>query len=426
MKINIEDLAIFGGEPVFEAPLHVGRPNIGDRDRLLERIHNVLDRRWLTNDGPYAKEFEERVCGLLGVRHCIVTASGTQGLAMAAMAAGLKGEVIVPSFTFVATAHALQWSGIRPVFADIDPRTHNLDPESVERCITASTTGIVGVHVWGRPCPVESLEKIASSHHLRLIFDAAHAFGCTYQGCKIGNFGDAEVFSFHATKFVNSLEGGAITTNDGELARRLRAIKNFGFTGYDTVDCLGTNGKMNELEAAMGLTSLESMEDFVRVNRRNYDSYRWELSGVPGVQVTAYDENEQCNYQYLVLEVDESVTRVSRDQLVDILFAENVLARRYFYPGCHQMQPYASRRQHLRHPLLHTETLVRRTLLLPTGTTIDLSRIREICQLIRLSVENGEEIVARWPELEASPALLISRTRPAALPRWKEVKVATA
>ena len=214
MKAALEDLAIFGGSPAFAELLHVGRPNIGDRGRLLERIHDLLDRRWLTNNGPYVLEFERQLCQLTGAPHCIVTCNGTVALEIAIRAAGMSQEVIVPAFTFVATAHALQWQGITPVFCDVDPSTHNLDPESVERSITPRTTGILGVHLWGRACRVDELAEIARRHGLKLLFDAAHALGCTHRGRMVGGFGDAEVFSFHATKFVNSFEGGAIVTAD--------------------------------------------------------------------------------------------------------------------------------------------------------------------------------------------------------------------
>ena len=179
--------------------------------------------------------------------------NATVALEIAIRAMGMSGEVIVPSFTFVATAHALQWQEITPVFCDIDPRTHNLDPNRIEEMITPRTTGIIGVHVWGRPCAVDALAEIAQRRHLKLLFDAAHAFGCSYQGQMIGNFGDAEVFSFHATKFFNTFEGGAVVTNDDELAAKMRLMKNFGFHGYDNVIYVGTNGKMSEVSAAMGL-----------------------------------------------------------------------------------------------------------------------------------------------------------------------------
>jgi len=207
----------------------------------------------------------------------------------------------------------------------------------------------------------------------------------------IGSFGNAEVFSFHATKFFNTLEGGAVVTNDDELAMKLRLMRNFGFTGYDKVSYLGTNGKMNEISAAMGLTSLESLDEFIAVNRLNYLRYREELRDVAGAQVLTYDETETCNYQYIVLALDEAVTRiVSRDELWRILSAENVMARRYFYPGCHRMEPYRSSLPGLGLP--ETDRLAERVLCLPTGTAVTESDIKIICQLLKLIIGNAGEV----------------------------------
>ncbi|HEY7319408.1 MAG TPA: aminotransferase class I/II-fold pyridoxal phosphate-dependent enzyme [Candidatus Binatia bacterium] len=391
-KSQVNDLAIFGGVPAFADKLHVGRPNIGDRGRLLERMNDLLDRRWLTNQGPFVHEFETRVSELLGVKHCIATCNGTIALEIAIRALGMSGEVIVPSFTFVATAHALQWQEITPVFCDIDPRTHNLDPRCVEALITPRTSGILATHVWGRPCAIDELIEIATHHRLKLLFDAAHAFSCSYRGRKIGNFGAAEIFSFHATKFLNTFEGGAVVTNDDELAEKIRLMTNFGFSGYDQVIYLGINGKMSEPAAAMGLTGLESLDEFISTNRRHYKRYQERLADVPGVQMIEYHEAEESNYQYIVLEVDESKSRISRDTIFSILHAENVLVRRYFYPGCHRMEPYRSYFPHAGLLLRETEKLSQRVLCLPTGTAIETEDVDLICDMIRFVVDHGVEL----------------------------------
>lgn len=400
MKRDQNDLAILGGPPAFEEKLHVGRPNIGDRNALLARINDLLDCRWLTNNGPFVQEFEYRLADLLGVKHCIAMCNATVALEIAARALGLHGEVIVPSFTFIATAHALQWQEITPVFCDIDSATHNLDPCKVEAMITPLTTGIIGVHVWGRPCAVEALQDIAYRHGLKLMFDAAHAFGCSHKGQMIGNFGQAEVFSFHATKFLNTFEGGAVATNDDDLAAKIRLMKNFGFGGYDNVIYVGTNGKMSEVSAAMGLTGLESLEEFIDVNHRNYNAYRALLQGIPGIQVITYDETERCNYQYIIVEVDEGTAGISRDDLVRILQAENVLARRYFYPGCHQMEPYRSHFPHAGLLLPETERLTQRVMSLPTGTALGIKEIEIICNIIRISVVSGQDLSVMLAEIQ--------------------------
>jgi len=395
IKSSCSELAILGGRAAFVEPLHVGRPNIGDREALLARINDLLDRRWLSNNGRFVQEFERHVADYLGVRHCVAMCNGTIALEIAIRALELHGEVIVPSFTFVATAHALQWQEITPVFCDVDPATHNLDPAKVEALITPHTTGIMGVHVWGRPCAIDALGEIAHRRGLALLFDAAHALGCSYRGRMIGNFGRAEVFSFHATKFFNTFEGGAVVTNDDELAAKVRLMKNFGFAGYDKVIYVGTNGKMNEVCAAMGLTGLESLDVFIAANRRNYAAYQVGLQGVPGIQIIAYDETQRCNYQYIILEVNEAAAGISRDDLVRVLQAENVLARRYFYPGCHQMEPYRSYFPHAGLLLPETERLTQRVMSLPTGTAVGEKEIAMVCAIIRLAVANSQKLALR-------------------------------
>src|SRR6266446_124966 len=396
VKSRVTDLAIFGGTPAFSTELHVGRPNIGNRQTLLERINDVLERKWLTNDGPCVKDFEQRICELIGVRHCIAVCNATIGLEIAIKALGLSGEVILPSFTFIASAHALRWLGITPVFCDIDPATHNIDPLRVTEMITERTTAVIGVHVWGRPCKVDALVDLTRSHELKLLFDAAHAFGCSYKGRMIGSFGNAEIFSFHATKFINSFEGGAIVTNDDELAAKLRLARNFGFAGLDTVACLGTNGKMNEVSAAMGLTSLESFEEFVAANYRNYKQYQQRLADIPGISVLRYNKGEKCNYQYLVLEINEEAMGISRDQLVSILWAENVLARRYFFPGCHQMEPYRTDDPQAALRLPHTERLAARVLCLPTGSAVNSGQVCAICDVIKFIMKHATALKERF------------------------------
>lgn len=395
-KVNIQDLAVFGGDPAFAEKIHVGRPNIGDRARLMERIEDVLDRRWLSNNGPYVQEFERRVAEHAGVKHCVATCNGTVALEIAIRALGLTGEVIVPSFTFIATAHALQWQEITPVFADVLPGTHRLDPASVEACVTPRTTGIIGVHLWGQACEVDPLKTIARRHELKLMFDASHAFGSRSGSVPVGGFGEAEVFSFHATKFVNSLEGGAIVTNDDDLAGRIRLMKNFGFLGYDNVGYVGTNGKMSEFNAAMGLTSLDSVDAFIEINHRNHRAYRDALSRIPGVSLMIYDESSLNNCQYVVAEIDSRPELVSRDRLIEILWAENVLARRYFHPGCHRMMPYRTRQPDAGARLPVTERVASRVLVLPTGQTLSEETIRSISGLIRFCMEHASEINDRF------------------------------
>lgn len=393
-KKSLSDLALFGGPATFSPDeiRHVGAPNIGDRSHLLELINEILDRRWLTNNGPTVQEFEKEIAKAAGVKHCVAMSNATIALEIVVRALDIRGEVIVPSLTFVATAHALWWQHITPVFCDVDPESFTLDPDRIEELLTPETTAIMGVHLWGRPCRIDKLTELAQRHNLKLIFDAAHAFGCTWNGKMIGGFGDAEVFSFHATKFLNTFEGGAVVTNNDELAAKLRMMKNFGFVGYDDVESIGINGKMSEVCAAMGLVSLEGSNQVIDTNYKHYQQYREELSNVDGIELVTYEDEEKCNYQYIVTLVDDSVTGISRDQLMNLLWAENVRARRYFYPGCHRMEPYNSLFPATASRLPVTESILDRVLLLPTGTAVSAEDVSRICEIIKFAVSHGEEI----------------------------------
>jgi dTDP-4-amino-4,6-dideoxygalactose transaminase len=393
-KSKVEMLAILGGALAFQEPLHVGRPNLGDREMMMRRVNEIFDRRWFTNDGPLVKEFETRVQELVGVKHCVAMCNATIALEIAIRALELRGEVIVPAYTFIATAHALQWQEITPVFADMDLATHNIAPETIERLITPRTSGIIGVHVWGRPCDTEAIESIAAKHKLKVVYDAAHAFGCSHRRRMIGNFGACEVFSFHATKFINCFEGGAVVTNDDALAGKMRLMRNFGFAGYDNVIYPGTNGKLTEVCAAMGLSSLDAMEEIIAANRRNHDAYRVGLRDLPGILLKEYDCRERRNYQYIVVEVDETKAALNRDELVAVLQAENVLARKYFWPGCHRMEPYKSFYPNAHLLLPHTEKLAAQIMVLPTGQAVDAATVQTICEIIRTALSQSPAVRA--------------------------------
>lgn len=385
---SFADLAINGAPPAFADPLHVGRPNIGNPASFLQHVSRILDSRWLTNNGPVVEEFEQRIADFLGVKHCVAMCNGTIALEIAIRALGLSGEVIVPSWTFIATAHALYWQGITPVFADIDPRTHNLDPEAVRRMITPRTSGIIGVHLWGRPAPVDELQTLAIEHGLTLMFDAAHAFGSTYKGQSIGRFGACEVLSFHATKSFSTMEGGAVTTNDDELAETMKLMRNFGFKGYDNVIHPGTNGKMIEVCGAMGLANLETLADVFEINRHNHAAYKLALDGLPGIRLLDYGTTNENSHHYVVLEVDERCA-VTRDELISTLHAENILARRYFWPACHRMKPYRDLYPHSGLLLPNTEAVAERVIVLPTGPALTTSQVGTVAQIIRSRVANA-------------------------------------
>lgn len=387
MKVirNRADLAINGAMPAFDEPLHVGRPNVGSRDLFMRLAREIFDRRWFSNNGPLVQQLEARIADYLRVDHCVAMCNGTIALEIAIRALGLSGEVIVPSYSFVATAHALHWQGITPVFADIDPATHNLDPAAVRSMITPRTSGIIGVHLWGRGAPIDELQAISREHDLQLMFDAAHAFGSSIGGRMIGGFGRAEVLSFHATKFFNTFEGGAVVTNDGDLADAMRLMRNFGFSGYDNVIHPGTNGKMIEVCAAMGLSNLDSLGDVIDANRRNWYAYAAGITELPGLSLLRYDESERNNFQYVVLEVSEDCP-AGRDEIVAALQQENVLARKYFWPGCHRMKPYRDLFPHAGLVLPNTCAVAEKVVVLPTGTTLPVGAIDTIVAVLRTVV----------------------------------------
>jgi len=405
-------LAIEGAPPRFSEPLHVGRPNVCDSQRFLERVEEILERRWFTNDGPVVQEFERKICDLTGAKHCISMCNATVALEIAIRALDLRGEVILPSYTFVATAHALQWQEITPVFADIDPITCNIDPECIERLDTPRTTGIIGVHVWGRPCNTQRIESIARKRGLKVMYDAAHAFGCSHEGRMIGNFGECEVLSFHATKFLNSFEGGAIVTNNAELAEKVRLMRNFGFADYDQVIYLGTNGKMTEICAAMGLTSLEGMDDLIELNKSNYEDYGSELEGLPGIELIDYVPAEKPNYHYIVVRVDASRSPLDRDELVTVLHAENVLARKYFWPGCHRMEPYKSLFPNAYLLLPQTELRAAQMMVLPTGQSVSRTAIAGVCEIIKTALAQAKQLkrILKQKAPQARPPHVFTKT----------------
>ena len=311
--------------------------------------------------------------------------SGTVALEIAARILGLSGEVIVPSLTFVASASALEWLGIRPVFCDVDSETYCIDPAAVEDLISPATSGVLGVHLFGRPCDVGSLAQIAARRGLTLFFDAAHAFGCSSHGRMIGNFGACEVFSFHATKWFNTLEGGAIATNDPDLAHRARLARNFGFEDWE-VRSLGINGKMNEV-CRHGPLQPRVAAALPRLQQEDYDTYRAALRDTAGIRVIEYDETEWNNYQYVVAEVLPGYG-ITRDELLALLHANNVLARSYFAPGCHNVEPFCSRAaDEVRLP--HTTGLCERLIAFPTGTRVSVDDVAIVAGLVRAGGRSG-------------------------------------
>lgn len=380
--------AILGGEPAFKEPLHVGRPNLPDLATFNKLVDEMFQRRWFTNFGPLAKQLQLELQNLLQVKHCIPLCNGTVALELACRAIGLTGEVIVPSYTFIATAHALKWQEITPVFCDMLESDFTIDPDKIEELITEKTTGIIGVHVYGNPCNYKAISNIAKKYNLKVIYDAAHAFTNKVKGIPICQLGDISVLSFHATKFFSTFEGGAVATDNDDLAEKIQLMMNFGFAGKekDKVDFIGTNGKMTEICSAMGLAMLDKVEAIREVNERNFGSYRKHLSGIDGITLRypSRDLTEQ-NWQYIIITIDENIFGLSRDDLIDVLNAENVLARRYFYPGCHKMQPYFNSFPNKGRVLALTDQISETVISLPTGESVNDKSIRIISEVIKVA-----------------------------------------
>lgn len=402
MKSSPYQLAAFGGAPAFRKPLHVGQPILINPDSMLADFDSVMRSGQLTNNGPRLQEFESAIARVCRTKHAIATCNATIALQIAARALHLSGEVIVPAFTFIATAHALEWIGLEPVFADVDPQTHTLDLKSAEECITPRTSAILPVHLWGHVCRTRQLDELCRSRRLRLLYDSSHAFGCQQDGVPVGNFGDAEVFSFHATKFVHAFEGGAIVTNDDGVADRCRRLRAFGISGLTEISDVGTNGKMHELSAVAGLHSIATMSGRVAANRANRMVYACHCQSLNGLSLLSTPEGNESNGQYLVLAVDEQQFGLNRDQIVSLLRAEGVFARSYFTPGCHQAEPYRSADfgRHVRVPLDVTETLSKTVLQLPTGPAVAPADAHKVGLLLRLLHQHAAEVQRLWSSSE--------------------------
>jgi dTDP-4-amino-4,6-dideoxygalactose transaminase len=314
--------------------------------------------------------------------------NGTLALQLLVRALGLTGEVIVPAYTFIASANALEWEGVRPVFCDVAPGTSNIDPNHCRKLVTKSTSAIMGVHVWGKPCDTKALHEIAASNDIRLIFDSAHAFGCGSNSDRmIGSDGDAEVFSFHATKAFHTGEGGAVTTNNSELAKKLKKLRNFGFVDTDKTGCLGINAKMSEFHAAIGLANFINFAANKKKSFSVHSSYAEQLKTITDIAILDFDLPH--TYHYVVLLIKPN-SPLSRNQLVELLEAENILARRYFYPGCHRMKPYSDREKL---PVLpETEKLTTSTLVLPAGANFSTEEAVKVCSVLKAAFNDAQNL----------------------------------
>jgi dTDP-4-amino-4,6-dideoxygalactose transaminase len=327
----------------FAEPIYVSRPLLPDLTRFSARLGEVWDSRWLTNNGPQHARLEAALRDHLRVPHLSLFNNGTVALIVACQSLRLSGEVITTPFTFPATPHVLTWNHIRPIFCDVDPVTMNLDAGRIESLITPQTTAILAVHVFGTPCDVVRLQELADRYGLRLVYDAAHAFGVEVEGAGIGTFGDVSMFSFHATKLFHTAEGGALAFHDANLKRRVDFLKNFGIKNEEEVVMPGINGKMSELQAVMGLCVLERIEEERAQRQRLYDAYAECLDGVEGVSFVRTPPGIRPSFQYFVIRIDERAFGRSRDHVQERFKEFNVFTRKYFHPLCSDYSCY----QHL-------------------------------------------------------------------------------
>lgn len=311
--------------------VYVTSPLMPPLEEFIPYLEKIWENKTLTNGGVFHQQLEKELADFLGVKHVCLFANGTLALLTALQALRITGEVITTPYSFVATSHALLWNGLTPVFADINPQTYNINPERVEELITPNTTAILPVHCYGIPCDVDKIQEIADIYGLKVIYDAAHAFGVNKGGTSILNYGDLSVLSFHATKVFNTFEGGAIICHNERTKQRIDYLKNFGFAGETTVVAAGINGKMNEVQAAFGLLQLQNIEGALKKRREIDARYRSILKNIPGISLLEIAENVEWNYAYFPIKIEEDYP-ISRDELYSILKENDIMTRRYFYP----------------------------------------------------------------------------------------------
>ena len=383
--LQTEDLpAIRGGTPMFPDGVPLARPTFSDPAAIGREVERIVASEMLTN-GPTVQRLEERAAEYLGVRHCVAVASCTAGLMLVLRASEISGDVILPSFTFAATAHAVSWNGLRPVFADVDPGTLTLDPSCVERAIGVRVSAVLATHVYGTACDIEGLSAVARRNGIELFFDAAHAFGSRHAGTLVGGSGAAEVFSLTPTKTLIAGEGGIIATNDDLLAERCRIGRNYGNPGDYDCRFVGLNARMSELHAVLALASFDDLEK--RIERRNVvaAAYRAHLGPIPGISFPTVPQGDRSTYKDLTVLVDASEFGMSADDLGVALAAEGIETRRYYSPPVHKMRAYASVSTDASLPI--TEMAAANALTLPLWTqmtTPDIERIAGAIRRIRM------------------------------------------
>lgn len=365
-----------------EKPIYVTQPSLPDLEEFIPYLREIWDNKILTNNGPMHKQLEKELAEFLGVPFISLFANGTLALVTALQALRITGEVITTPYSFVATTHSLWWNNIKPVFVDIESKFGNIDPDKIEAAITPKTTAIMPVHVYGNPCYVEKIQKIADIYGLKLIYDAAHAFGVEYKGGSILNYGDLSILSFHATKVFNTFEGGAIISHDSATKKRIDYLKNFGFAGETTIMAPGINSKMNEVQAAMGLLQLKSLSENIKKRELVTNKYRELLKDVLGISVMPEPTDTKSNYSYFPIFIDEKKYGMSRDNLYDKLKDNNIYSRRYFYPLISEFSMYKGLESANPSNLPIAEKMANSVICLPIYSELDLETVEKICSII--------------------------------------------
>lgn len=358
----------------------VTRSSMPELEEYVNEISSIWENHWLTNMGPKHQNFQMELKKYLDVQNVELLTNGHMSLELTLQAMNLQGEVITTPFTFASTTHAIVRNGLKPVFCDIDPVTYTMDVEKLEGLITDNTCAILPVHVYGNVCNMEEIERIAHKYELKVIYDAAHAFGEKYNGKGIGNFGDASCFSFHATKVFNSIEGGAVCYKDERLGRNIYELKNFGIYGPEEVCAVGANAKMNEFCAAMGLCNLKHLDEEIAKRKQVTERYREHLEGVDGLILNVQQKNVQPNYAYFPIVIDEKIFGASRAEVFDRLAEEGIYVRKYFYPLTNTFSCFHKQYDVTKTPVaLH---ISKRVLTLPLYADLQMEDVDRICKII--------------------------------------------
>ncbi|MCJ1908365.1 DegT/DnrJ/EryC1/StrS family aminotransferase [Planococcus ruber] len=367
----------------FEKPIYITSPLLPNAEDAANKISEIWESGQITNNGKQHKELTEQLEAYLQAPHLSLFNNGTLALLLGLKALGLTGEVITTPFTFPATVQALDWNGLTPVFCDIDPITLNIDASKIESLITERTSAILAVHVFGNPCDVEQIGKIAEKYKLKVIYDGAHVFGAKLNGRPISDFGDMTMFSFHATKLFNTIEGGALSVKSEDVLKKLNLLKNFGILNPEEVVLSGLNAKMNEVQAGIGIEVLKLVEEERSKRHQLMKLYEHNLAEIPGIRPITVLEGEESSYQYFVIEVDEQEFGFSRDWLHRELEKYNVYTRKYFYPLCSDFEWYRQLESAKPENLPKAQKAVKEVLSMPYYGKLPLEAVNQICQLIK-------------------------------------------